>query len=80
MKKHYLPPIVITVLLCTSPGAADTKSTVYAKAVERGDYAAALETQSYLAPVYCYDLNKCHGITFTKMINGRAYTPAFPFI
>jgi len=60
--------------------SADKTSEAYMKALERGDYNEVYRAQSYLAPLFCYDFNPLHGVTFVKSINGRVYKPAFPFI
>jgi hypothetical protein len=68
--------------LCAMAGAsyADRASDAYMKAVEAGDMSAAYRAQSYFEPPYCYDLNRWHGVKFTKFVNGRVVQPSFPFI
>ena len=72
---------MVSVFLMTTALAthADTTSRAYVTAIERGDYGAAYRSQSFIAPPYCYDLNRWHGVTFTKAVNGRVVTPSYPF-
>ncbi|OGD22451.1 MAG: hypothetical protein A2W03_02480 [Candidatus Aminicenantes bacterium RBG_16_63_16] len=35
--------------------------------------------RSYLEPPYCYDLNRWHGVTFIKAVNGRVLPSRFEF-
>ncbi len=71
---------VAVILPVQGSSAADWASVAYKKAVEQGDRAAAYQAQSYIEPSYCYDLNRWHGVKFTKFVNGRVAQPAFPFI
>ena len=57
----------------------DNVSKAYRAALERGDNNAAFKAQSYLAPLFCYDMNRLHGIKFTKTVNGHLENPRFPF-
>ena len=66
-------------LMWTLPAAADEATAAYLAAVEAGDAHQVYETGSYIEPPYCYDLNRWHGVTFTKAVNGRYVTPSYPF-
>ena len=37
------------------------------------------QARSYLEPPYCYDLNRWHGVTFSKAVNGRVLPSRYPF-
>ena len=82
MKKCCALLIIVSAvfLAVQSASAADWASSAYTKAVEQGDMASAYKAQSYLEPSYCYDLNRWHGVKFTKFVNGRVVQPSFPFI
>ncbi|MHB9028905.1 MAG: transglutaminase domain-containing protein [Candidatus Latescibacterota bacterium] len=60
--------------------SADKAADAYMQAAQRGDMNAAYQAQSYLEPPYCYDLNRWHGVKFTRFVNGRVVQPSFPFI
>ena len=77
MKKLLL--IVFTVSIAGNI-SADKTSERYMKAIESGDYAKVYRAQTYLAPPFCYDLNRLHGIKFSKAVNGRVVKPVYPFI
>ncbi|MBN1291425.1 MAG: transglutaminase domain-containing protein [Candidatus Latescibacteria bacterium] len=80
MKKPYV--ILLTLVLTSVLKMnlyADPTSDSYRKAQKRGDTAVVFQAQSYLAPPFCYDLNRLHGITFLKTVNGRVVKPAYPF-
>lgn len=40
----------------------------------------AARAESFVAPPYACDLNRWHGIQFTKAVNGRVGRPAHPFV
>ncbi len=71
--------IALLHFLSTQHSTADPAAEAYRSALERGDYSAVYRAQSYLAPSFCYDLNRLHGITFSKAVNGRVVEPRFPF-
>ena len=75
---------MLTVLIssCVMPLAAwgDAASSAYRDAIASGDQDAVLRAQSYLTPPFAYDLNRLHGVSFTKSVNGRVVEPAFPFV
>lgn len=67
-------------IMCASVASSDETTTAYQAALDAGDAQMVYETASYVEPPYCYDLNRWHGVTFTKAVNGRCITPAYPFI
>ncbi|MFC1606481.1 transglutaminase domain-containing protein [Candidatus Latescibacterota bacterium] len=73
--------ILAIFLLLASIGSVfpDKASEAYRSALDSGNNNAAFTAQSYLAPSFAYDLNRLHGITFTKSVNGRVEYPRFPF-
>jgi hypothetical protein len=81
MKKMIVIALSMLSLLATvGVSFADHAADAYMKAVEQGDVSAAYRAQSYLEPPYCYDLNRWHGVKFTKAVNGRVVKPSFPFV
>lgn len=70
--------ILAGICICTAV-QADPASQVYRAALESGDDAAIAHAQSYLAPSNCYDINRWHGIEFTRMVNGRVEQSRFSF-
>lgn len=81
MKSRLL--FAVSAILCiaaSSSAFADRAADDYMKAVASGDRNAIFRAQSYLEPPYCYDLNRWHGVKFTKFVNGRVVKPSFPFI
>ena len=54
------------IVLCSST-FADPAADAYRRALESGNAAALVRAQSFLAPPNCYDINRWHGITFTRM-------------
>ena len=80
MKTHAIVIAAAALLISVlAPCAADTVTESYRAALEKGDYDKAYRAQSYLAPLFCYDLNRLHGIKFSKTMNGRVENPRFPF-
>ncbi|MFC1509894.1 transglutaminase domain-containing protein, partial [Candidatus Omnitrophota bacterium] len=80
MKTRAILIAAATLLFWHAPSAADTVTESYRSALETGDYNTTYRAQSYIAPLFCYDLNRLHGVTFTKTVNGRVENPRFPFI
>jgi hypothetical protein len=70
---------VVLLLMVAGPATADKASDAYAAALASGDDFAIASAQSCIAPPYCYDLNRWHGVVFETAINGRVDTPAYPF-
>ena len=77
MKKLFLLIFIVSI---ANIAFADKTAELYDNAIENGDYSAAYNAQSYIAPPYCYDLNKWQGVEIIKEINGRYVNPTFPFI
>jgi hypothetical protein len=74
--------IAALVLACiggAAGGSADPVTEAYRAALEKGNSSDVYRAQSYLAPPFCYDLNRFHGITFTRTVNGRVVKPEYPF-
>jgi hypothetical protein len=70
--------VVVGLSVCSAI-SADPASEAYRRAQESGDAAALVRAQSFLAPPNCYDVNRWHGIAFTRMVNGRVGESRFPF-
>ncbi len=75
----HLFALFVTLLICGGVLSADTASDRVAAARENGDSDALYRAESYIAPLYCYDLNPWHGVTFEKMVNGRVVNPTYTF-
>ncbi len=80
MRKTSAIFLVLLFMASVRASFADQVAEAYLRAVGRGDMEAAFRAQSLLEPPYCYDLNRWHGVKFTKFVNGRAAQPSFPFI
>ncbi|MCE5250424.1 hypothetical protein LLG96_09425, partial [bacterium] len=80
MRKTLIVVMALTSMFSVCRTGADTVSKAYTEAAEKGDNNAAYRAQSYLAPPYCYDLNRWLGVKFIKAVNGRVVQPAYPFI
>lgn len=79
--KEMLNVLMAVLLIFAAVNAgADEVSRAYTKALEEGDAGTVYRAGSYLAPPYCYDLNRWHGVKFIKAVNGRVVEPAYPFI
>jgi len=78
--KILLSALFVFMLTSVYQARADRASDAYVKAIEAGNYTEAGKAQSFLAPPYCYDLNRWHGVKFIKAAGGRVIEPAYPFI
>lgn len=79
MSKRLCIFMMLAGFLLASTAMADRFTEAYRDAVSRGDVSAEYRAKSFLAPPFCYDLNRLHGISFVKAVNGRVAHPAFPF-
>lgn len=79
--KRFVLMFTMTIMTCTMSLTVwgDAATVAYRDALVRGDQDDVLRAQSYLAPQFAYDLNRLHGVSFTKSVNGRVVEPAFPF-
>lgn len=90
MRRHHVSPAIVIAAVCFTaaittmslvpPVSADAASDAFRAAEKAGDDAAMMRAQSFLAPPYCYDLNRWHGVMFSKAVNGRVGRPAFSFV